>query len=295
MKAIKKSLSLVVILILTLSLAACIGKETPSRVNAENSLVAQETSVRENGSAQNTTAANTKAKISETAKTDSEIKLDFTYSILDETYTEKVITIKFPQLIKTSDSTKADSVNKAIQESVLNKLDSLRNGAEDMGTFSLDLKYKKTGYTDKVLSISYQGTSSFEKAAYPVDVYYTQNIALNDVYTLPLKDIFTIDDFFIEQFKSGMYANPREDLDLEKSGVNLKETIESQYSNKELINLFQKEDTNYILTQYGVILSIEVPHVLGDHLEMAIPYESIEANMIKSSPVWKDYLFKKVK
>ena len=41
----------------------------------------------------------------------------------------------------------------------------------------------------------------------------------------------------------------------------------------------------------GVIVSIEVPQALGDHLEMAINYETIEANMIKSSPVWKDYLF----
>jgi hypothetical protein len=42
---------------------------------------------------------------------------------------------------------------------------------------------------------------------------------------------------------------------------------------------------------YGVIVSIEVPHAVSDHLEMAIPYEAVESNMIKSSPLWKDYLF----
>jgi len=218
-------------------------------------------------------------------------KADFTYRIIDETYTDEGINIKFPQLTDASDLTKADSVNKAIQESIRSKLDSLRMGQDDMGDFSLDLKYEITGYGDKVLSISYQGTSHFEKAAYPVNIYHAQNITLDEAFTLHLKDIFIIDDNFIEAFKSGTYSPSREDLDLEKSGVNLKETIESQYSNKDLVNIFQSDEVNYKLTMYGVILSIEVPHAIGDHLEMAIPYEAVEANMIKSSDVWEDYLF----
>ena len=80
-------------------------------------------------------------------------------------------------------------------------------------------------------------------------------------------------------------------MDLEKSNVNIKEVIEREYSNKDLISLFQKAEANYKLTEYGVILSIEVPHALGDHLEMAINYETIEINLIKNSPTWKDYLF----
>lgn len=218
-------------------------------------------------------------------------KANFTYNIIDETYTEDGITIKFPQLNNSSNPTKSDLVNKSIQESIRMKLDSLRMGQEDMGFFSLDLKCEITGYDNKVLSISYQGTSNFQKAAYPVNIYHTQNITLDEVNTLALKDIFIIDDHFVEAFKSGMYAPSRDDLDLEKSGVNLKETIESQYSNKDLIKFFKKHDANFKLTMYGVILSIEVPHAIGDHLEMVIPYEAVESNMIKSSPVWKDYLF----
>ena len=161
-----------------------------------------------------------------------------------------------------------------------------------MGNLTLDLNYEIAGYGKKVLSISYQGYAHYEQAVKPLNVYYAQNIALgDDVHTIPLKDIFTINDFFVERFKLGMYSPSRADLDLEKSGVNLKEAIEQQYSNQELINLFQKAEANYKLTEYGVIVSIEVPHALGDHLEMAINYETIEINMIKSSQVWKDYLF----
>jgi hypothetical protein len=162
---------------------------------------------------------------------------------------------------------------------------------KDMGALTLDLNFEIAGYGKKLISISYQGYANFEQASYPVNVYYTQNIALGDVDTIALKDIFTINDFFVERFKSGMYSPSRADLDLEKSGANLKEVIESQYSNIDLIKLFQKDEANYKLTEYGVIVSIEVPHALGDHLEMAINYETIEVNIIKSSPVWKDYLF----
>jgi hypothetical protein len=257
MKNIKKGFMLAGIFILAISLAACKGKETTSEVKNTNSVE----------------------------------KVEFTYSIIDENYTEKGITIKFPQLSKASNTSKADSINKAIQENIRMKLDSLRVGQEDMGVFSLELKYEITVYDNKVLSISYQGTAHFEKAPYPVNIYHTQNITLGEVKTLALKDIFIIDDHFIEAFKSGNYSTSRDDLDLEKSGVNIKETIESQYSNKDLVDFFKKDEVNFKLTMYGVIVSIEVPHAIGDHLEMAIPYEAVEANMIKSSPVWKDYLF----
>jgi len=218
-------------------------------------------------------------------------KTTFTYNIIDETYTENGITIKYPQLSKASNPTKADLVNKAIQDGIRTKLEAIKIGGKDMGDLSLDLKYDVSGYSNKVISISYQGTSYFKQAAYPVNIYYTQNITLGEVDTLPLKAIFIIDDHFIEAFKSGIYSTSRDDLNLEKSGINIKETIESQYSNQDLVELFKKDDANYRLTKEGVILSIEVPHAIGDHLEMAIPYAAIEANMIKSSPVWKDYLF----
>mgnify|MGYP001417894360 CR=1 FL=1 len=258
MKNIVNNLVIACIFILAISLGACNGKKSTANINSN-----------------------------------AEKKTDFTYSIIDENYTDKGVSIKFPQLNNSSNPAKADSINRAIQESIKTKLDSLRMEQENMGTFSLDLKYKITNYDNKVLNISYQGYSHFEKAAYPIDIYHTQNISLGEVKNLNLKDIFTIDEHFVEAFKSGNYLPSRDDLDLEKYGINIKETIETQYSNKDLVNLFKKPETNFKLTMDGVIVSIEVPHAIGDHLEMAIPYKSVEANMIRSSPVWKDYLFAK--
>ena len=278
MKTRLKSLLLVICLILTMSLVACAKKEVSKETLSTN---------------QDVKKSDSEEKVVSEKKTVPEKKNEeFTYSIIDETYTETGVNLKFPQLAKANNPTKADTINKAIQENIRETLDSLRSGEKDMGNLTLDLNYEIAGYGKKVLSISYQGYAHYEQAVKPLNVYYAQNIALgDDVHTIPLKDIFTINDFFVERFKLGMYSPSRADLDLEKSGVNLKEAIEQQYSNQELINLFQKAEANYKLTEYGVIVSIEVPHALGDHLEMAINYETIEINMIKSSQVWKDYLF----
>jgi len=277
MKTLPKSLLLILCLILTMSLAACAKKEASKETLSTN---------------QDIKKSDSEEKVVSDKETVPEKNEEFTYSIIDETYTETGVNLKFPQLAKANNPTKADTINKAIQENIRETLDSLRSGEKDMGNLTLDLNYEIAGYGKKVLSISYQGYAHQEKAVKPLNVYYAQNIALgDDVHTIPLKDIFTINDFFVERFKLGMYSPSRADLDLEKSGVNLKEAIEQQYSNQELINLFQKAEANYKLTEYGVIVSIEVPHALGDHLEMAINYETIEINMTKSSQVWKDYLF----
>jgi len=276
MKTIQRSLMLVICLILAMSLVACAKEEASKETISTN----QEVKKSDSGEK----AVPEKIAVPEK-------KEEFTYRIIEEAYTETGITLKFPQLTKANNPTKADSINKAIQGNIRGILDSLRSGGKDMGALTLDLNYEIAGYGKKVISISYQGYAHFEQASYPVNVYYTQNIALGEVDTLALKDIFTINDFFVERFKLGLYSPSREELDLEKSGVNLKEVIESQYSNQELIKLFQKAEANYKLTEYGVIVSIEVPHALGDHLEMAINYETIEVNIIKSSPVWQDYLF----
>jgi len=288
MKPFKNFIWLVVILITVMSLVACAKKETSKDTPSTNQDVKKPESVVKTDSSEKVVPV---IKADPVNKVVPDSKAAFTYSIIDETYTEKGITIKFPQLTKASDPIKGDSINKSIQESIRSKLDSLRIGNEDLGALTLDLSYEMAGYGNKVLSITYQGYSNYEQANSPVNIYHTQNIALNDVHTMTLKESFTINDFFVERFKSGMYSPSRADLDLEKAGVNIKEEIERQYSNKDLISLFQKAEANYKLTEYGVVLSIEVPHALGDHLEMAVPYETIEINIIRNNPLWKDYLF----
>lgn len=160
MKTFQKRILLVVCLILAMSLVACVKKEASKETFSTNQVVK-------------------KSDPGEIAVP--EKKGEFTYSIIDETYTERGINLKFTQLTKANNPTKADSINKAIQENIRGILDSLRSEGKDMGALTLDLNYELAGYGQKVMSISYQGYVHFEQAPNPFNVYHTQNIALGDV------------------------------------------------------------------------------------------------------------------
>lgn len=231
-----------------------------------------------------------KGKITSPEKDASDNK-DFTYKIIDETYSEDGIKLVYPQLTNARDAAKADTINKAIQRDIRLYLENLKSAAAESGKLSLDLEYKMTGYPGKTISIAYTGLSNISGALYPVHVYHTQNIDLENCDYLPLNTVFKTDGFFIERLKAGMYAPYSDDLDLEAEGVDIQDQLDQLYSDEDLIKFLNNENTNYLLTDQGVIVSVEVPHVLGDHLEMAINYESIESNMIKDNPIWKDYPF----
>lgn len=284
MKLLKKGMTVAACLILSLSLAAC------GTNGAKGTAAGSQTVPKTNSSPKSVDKPVVTANTSDTAKTASTAGTDkkdvFTYSLSTETYTETGVTVKFPQLIKTNNTAKADAVNKAIQETVKEIIVSLRSEENNVGALTLDLDSQTAGYGGKVFSVSYQGYAHYKQSASPVNVYYTQNIDLGeDVHTLSLKELFNINDHFIDCFKAGSYTTSRKDLNLEKSGVDVKAVIE-QYSNQELADMFNSDNAKYQLTNTGVILSIEVPHALGDHLEMTVNYDVLKANMVKSSQVW---------
>lgn len=224
-------------------------------------------------------------------KQDSSGNNNFTYKIIDETYAEDGIKLVYPQLTNASNPAKSDTINKAIQRDIQQYLENLKNAGEESSKPSLDLKYKMNGFPGKTISIVYTGVSTIKDAAYPVNVYHTQNIELENCDYLPLNTIINIDSFLTERFTEGMYAPYSDDLNLEVAGVNIKDELERLYPDEDLINLLKADSSNYYLTDQGIIISVEVPHVLGDHLEMAINYESIESNIVKENPIWKDYAF----
>jgi hypothetical protein len=89
----------------------------------------------------------------------------------------------------------------------------------------------------------------------------------------------------------GMYAPYRDDLDLEASAGSIYELIGGLYSNADLISIFSAQNAAYYLTSQGIVLSVEVPHAMGDHLELAVNYESLEANINKDHPFWNGYMY----
>lgn len=233
-------------------------------------------------------AVKTDGKADDKAK-EEEDKNEFDYKVIDEKFKEEGIEINFPQIVSENNPTESDLINDVIQENIKSIL-SLYSSEEKP---SITLDYTMSEYDKKALSIVYKGLYSQKDAAYPTNLFYTLNIYLGkDIRAIPLNELFKIDEFFVSQFKNGMYSPQIEGLDLEESGQNPKEIIESIYTDAQLIEQFKEENAKYYLADQGVILSVEAPHAIGDHIEMAIPYEAIEGNFVKENPVWQDYLFK---
>jgi len=217
----------------------------------------------------------------------------FTYELTAKNWNTEGITVKYPLFVNTNNQDRADILNELIMDDIGAVIDGITTNLSDTKGLTIDAVYDYSEVKNALLSISYQGTSFSEGAAYPLNFYHTITLDMSKGERVSLSDLFTIDNNFAEIFKMGAYVASNEDLDLEKSGLNVGNTISEQYTNEQLVALFSDPKANYFLQEDSLILSIEVPHAIGDYLEMAILYEGIEGNIKKEHPYWSNYFFLK--
>lgn len=219
---------------------------------------------------------------------------DCTYEIESKSWGEAAIAVTYPTIVNCDDQVWADEINEIIASDLYNVIDGskgIRALAENPDTVTIEANYNYSDSIETILSIEYIGVYNVEKSAYPVNFFHTLTIGLDNAESLTLSDLFVIDQVFVDAFKMGNYAPYSSDLDLEAAGENVQNIISNQYTDEELLAWFSDAEVDFYMTESGVILSIEVPHVLGDHLEMAVNYENIESNIIGENPVWASYGF----
>lgn len=214
----------------------------------------------------------------------------FTFDVDSRSWNEEGITVKYLLLVNSSDPVKAGKINDLIMDDISRVLETIKNESPD-DSITVDGMFEYETPGSSVLSIGYNITYFTETQAYPVDVFHSITISLDEAAIIPLSDLFVIDESFVEAFKMGMYAPHRDDLDLEATVDSMYELIGGLYSNEELINTFLMENAAYRLTGQGIVLSIDVAHMMGDHLEMAVNFENLESNIRRDHPFWNDYMF----
>ncbi|SHH18914.1 hypothetical protein [Desulfosporosinus lacus] len=193
------------------------------------------------------------------------------YDIVKATFRDKTIMINYPQISNLSDSGKEEIVNKLIMASALEVLD---NYKDDISSLKLDMDFEIKYKGTDLLSIQYLGTSSVKDSAYPVNLIQTANIDLRKEKNLTLSDVVTMGDGFINKFTDGKYIAYGSDLDLNSGGV-LKDVL-SDFSSKDLEESFKQHSAKFYFTKDTLGVSVEVPHAVGDHLEMEMDYKSLE-------------------
>jgi len=212
----------------------------------------------------------------------------FTYELTTKNWNVEGITVKYPLFVNTNNQDKADILNDLIMDDMGAVIEGITTDLPDAKGLTIDALYDYSEVKNALLSICYQGTYFSEGGAYPVNFYHTITLDMDKGERVGLSDLFTIDNNFAEMFKMGSYVAYGEDLNLEESGVNVGDTISEQYTDEELITLFSDPKANYFLQGESIILSIGVPHAIGDHLEMAILYDGLQGNIKKEHHYWSN-------
>jgi len=199
------------------------------------------------------------------------------YQITEKVFMEKDIKIKYPQIEGLIDSAKEEKINKLIEADVLYGIE------EDTGeNLNLNLAYKIRLKSADTLSIEYDGEGYNENASYPVNWYFTTNIDVKSGEKIKLTDVVAADDSLVKKFRRSKYID-RGFTDNETSAKELQSAV-CEYvtgiGDEDLIGYFKQSGsrnmeenpscTFFSLSEDSIIISINVPHVLGDHAEFEL-------------------------
>lgn len=199
--------------------------------------------------------------------------VDTSYEVADAEYSKDAIKILYPQITNLPDTNIQSKANDLLE----NDSQFILNNWESLEDLNIDLAYDATFAGSDIFSVRYLGLVSVKDAAYPLNSIYSTNINLKDGKKIALKDIIEINTNLVEKFKSGKYQPYIDDLNLEEVGA-LQDVLSSLDANQ-LIEQFKNNKVVYYFTDEALVLSAEVPHAVGDHIEMAISYGNLGSSL----------------
>lgn len=212
------------------------------------------------------------------------------YKIVDGEYTNKEKTITFPQIVELGDDNLQNKINKILKEEALSVLGLYEEGND----VSLDITYKISLQSKSILSVQYSGDANEKDAPYPLRLFYTVSINVNKGSKVTLKQLVRIDNNFVNSIKNFKVKNP----ETNQASVSAFDYILNTYTEKNLIRYLEGADSSYqnsaftfsYITKDAIGISIEVPHAVGDHLEIELKFQDIKENIKKENKLWNNLL-----
>ncbi len=190
-------------------------------------------------------------------------------SVQLETYTSGNISIQYPVVDQLGDSAKQDSINELLKT---NALSIIQANALDETKDTLTVKCEVISADRKRLTAVYKGDRMNEGAAYPVSIFYTNTVDLNQIRNLGLSDytdgytmagyVLSDDVEFlgITQEQKEAFLEYRDSLDID---------ILTEVFNGADFPLASEDawPESFSYENHGTIcFSVPVPHALGDYV-----------------------------
>ncbi|UOO38298.1 DUF4163 domain-containing protein [Oscillospiraceae bacterium CM] len=207
------------------------------------------------------------------------------YQFEEKTYADGVISLKYPQIKNLSDTEKQDKLNKLIYEAAMRDLDEVKSS--DMADY--EMTYAVTYNSPDVISISFDGYSEVTGAAHPNLFLYAVTIDAKNVKAVKLKDLVKIDESFVTALINGTYSSMGFDMTDDTRDA-IREVLGGMDTESWLEQLKNADTSGWAtasyLTDEGLMVSVSVPHVMGDHVEILLTYQQLTA-FKTSSPIWQ--------
>ena len=275
MKRVSFLLLIVLVLSLTVLVSACSSTDADTDSVPETAATPSVSQEADETTAPEAEPAETAAAETDPAETAEESQapqspLAEPFVFEEQTYTNENITIRFPQIVGLTDSTVQDALNKLLSDTAFMNLSELESGTE------YELGYTVSMNTPDVISVWFDGYYNVPGAAHPGLLLFAVTIDVASEQAVALSYLVTIDSDFIALLRSGEYISSNYDMTDE-----IRAAIEENLNDDEiLINELSQSGTSiwssaYYLTESGLVLSVSVPHVLGDHVEISIAYDEL--------------------
>lgn len=185
--------------------------------------------------------------------------------VTDKEFTDGEIHATYPQITGYEHESTHEEVNKAIEEHVMQLIESNKTEGEEM---TLTISYEVKIINDALVSIAFSGDGNFEGAAHPWRFFSTLNLdTISSNPTVELDDYYTLDEGFLD----ALLANPVSgEAEQQKEAVaQLKEAKE------ETLAYLQGVDSGDLsfsyFTEDAVGICLPVIHALGDYMVFELP------------------------
>lgn len=200
-------------------------------------------------------------------------------------YAYKDINVLYPSVKGLPSAEIESKVNELLKTEALSFIELIGDGKDEL---FFELGYEVVYESDTMLSIRYNGSRYMNGAPYPVDVFFTTNIDLVNATKLSLANFLNINDLLVNSYVACI--NKETEDELVELGY---QYIRESYTEDEIMKHLEMADSSYGESAYifsyftgsTIGISWEVPHVIGDHVEVEIPIdvltESLSDKIIK--------------
>ena len=204
----------------------------------------------------------------------------------DKWYGNGVINIQFPQISNLSDTVLQGQLNQLISESAFRDYSFMENNTD---LTEYQLTGTVTYNSPSLFSIYFVGYDIFKQSAHPNQFLYAVTIDVQNARTLPLKELVQINERFVGTMLAGTYHSMMGytmTSDLRASITNYLDETNTDSWITQLDNAGTSgHDTASYLTEDALAISVTVPHYMGDHVEILLPYQDLK-DFRMGSPLW---------